>query len=338
MRFLFLKPKVGADLDLGLATPALTTPKVLPFTVPAFPGEALVELFAFSDCKTWYALNVHLWHPGLENVTAKAAGFVKKDDEWVRHALHPDVLSPLPGLTFFDFVKLYMKHYFVEDLLDLLPSHPVSLALAGFVPPPKKVEPVVPPAEVFVPAAPLNLENLKLPPGDFKLDKRVASHTVHTVKHSPAVGEHTVLRFVHMVPKLGADLSGGLVSPGLTTPRLVPLTLPECPGEALVELVAFSDCKTWFALNLEFWLPRLDGTVFRAAGFVKGDHGFERVHLFPGAALPFKVPTHTRVSAPSTVVDFVHEHVPAHFVKNLFEKLPSHVVVLGLKDKWKLLF
>ncbi|BAM39713.1 conserved hypothetical protein [Theileria orientalis strain Shintoku] len=108
LRFLFLVPKLGADFSAGFKSGL--TPKALDFLKLA-EGASLLGLFAFSDCKEWFAVGVKTLEGGLVF-------------EKFLHGAKGGALTPLGGLDpLVDFLKGKLTVPVVAALLKLLPSH-----------------------------------------------------------------------------------------------------------------------------------------------------------------------------------------------------------------------
>ncbi|BAM39096.1 conserved hypothetical protein [Theileria orientalis strain Shintoku] len=111
------------------------------------------------------------------------------------------------------------------------------------------------------------------------------------------------LRFLMLVPKLGADLTGGFAS-GLTPVVHANMTLGE--GEHLTELVGLSDCATWLAFVM--------GVFHTATGSVS----FKAFHGLKGA-LKLDVGV-------GPVADFVKDHVHNPVMAGMLKLMPSHLL------------
>ncbi|UKJ99990.1 hypothetical protein MACK_000056 [Theileria orientalis] len=136
-------------------------------------------------------------------------------------------------------------------------------------------------------------------------DDRFAA-VLHGKAGVPELGGEKKLRFLMLVPKLGADLTGGFKS-GLTPKPLDFLKLDD--GEVLLDLVAFSDCKEWFAVAVKKF----------GAGFV-----FEKfLHGAKGKA-------NTALGGVDELVDFLKGKLTSELFKGALPLLPAHLVVLKL--------
>ncbi|UKK02474.1 hypothetical protein MACK_002567 [Theileria orientalis] len=113
-------------------------------------------------------------------------------------------------------------------------------------------------------------------------------------------GEAKKLRLMYLLPKLGADLTGGFAS-GLTPKVHAKLALGE--GEVMTELVAVSDCKTW----LGFVMAVLSGNTVYYKGYY-GDKGDLKVGGYKDLA------------------DFVKGKVTGGAKAGLVKLMPSHVL------------
>ncbi|EAN34458.2 putative integral membrane protein [Theileria parva strain Muguga] len=336
VRFLYLVPKVGANLSGGLATPGMLQNHVLPLTVPQFEGEELLEFLGFSDCKTWHAEMVSFWAPNYTAPSSRAVAYLKdpKTGDWNKRYLPTLNDKDLYELSFFEFVKDKVHWELRPKLLELLPTHPETYALAGHLATEVPLSTVLPkqPSPPFVPSVPVEKD---LPREYSKpvvldteskfgaLDNRVAFSTPVSVIMQKDPDDVHVVRFLHLVPKLGSDLSGGFATPGRVRPVFLSFTVPDTTEGETVELIAFSDCKTWYALHLTFWLPKGEGFLTnRAAGFVRdpktGD--WVRHNLVSGF-----LPPHDE-----NLVRFVKDRVHWELLPKLVNKLPSHPVTHAL--------
>ncbi|UKK00452.2 hypothetical protein MACK_000524 [Theileria orientalis] len=111
------------------------------------------------------------------------------------------------------------------------------------------------------------------------------------------------LRFLMLVPKLGADLTGGFAS-GLTPAVHANMTLGA--GEHLTELVGLSDCKTWLAFVM--------GVFHTATG---------KVHLKAFYGLKGDLKLDVGVGP---VADFVKDNVLNPVMGEMFKLMPSHLL------------
>ncbi|UKK00492.2 hypothetical protein MACK_000565 [Theileria orientalis] len=148
-------------------------------------------------------------------------------------------------------------------------------------------------------------------------DARFA-HVLHGKVDEPKVGG-TKLRFLLLVPKLGADVKE--FHTGLTPKPVNFLGLGT--GEVLTGLFGLSDCKTWHALTWDV----LNGGVLATKFVVGVKDGETFVHpLVVGGWDGF--------------ADFVHGKVTLAAFKELWKLLPSHLAVHKVwwtfKDVWSI--
>ncbi|UKJ88038.2 hypothetical protein MACJ_000480 [Theileria orientalis] len=133
-----------------------------------------------------------------------------------------------------------------------------------------------------------------------------------TVLHHKAAADVTgvthKLRFLLLLPKLGADLTGGFAS-GLTPKVHANMGLGD--GDHLTELFGLSDCDTWLAFVMGVFHTATRAVSFKSFFGLKGD-----LKLDVGVA---------------PVAEFVKDKVHNPVMGAMFKLMPSHLLTHKLK-------